>query len=124
MPSHKPGSLGSERTRPGPRISGRSAAPVDGRSDPAVKRKAPASNRSTLFAVHDGDVGCVGTLVLFGEGSSELDEASKQRLKRLAPDIRGKPFKIEIRGHAAQKLSSSGEEQDAWRLSYAAVWRR
>ena len=69
-------------------------------------------------------MGCVGTLVLFGEGSSELDEASKQRLKRLAPDIRGKPFKIEIRGHAAQKLSSSGEEQDAWRLSYGAVWRR
>ncbi len=77
-------------------------------------------DRPSLFFVHNHDNRCAGTLVLFGEGSDELDGTSRSRLKRLAADVRGLPNKIEIRGHATRcPTSPDGPPQDAWALSYA-----
>jgi chemotaxis protein MotB len=121
IPGGKRGNAtGLERGKTNPKGRGRSAAAVEGKSAPAEKKTPVQADRPSLFAIHDGDERCVGTLVLFAENSAELDEASKERLRRLAPEVRGKPFKIEIRGHATRcPASPGGPPQDAWRLSYA-----
>ena len=82
--------------------------------------EATPADRPSLFFVHSRDNRCAGTLVLFSEGSDALDRTSRDRLKRLAVDIRGLPNKIEIRGHATRcPAAPDGPPQDAWALSYA-----
>ena len=58
--------------------------------------------KPSLFVLHDGNRRCMGTMILFAEGSAELDDAAKERLTLVTSELRGKSQKIEIRGHAAR----------------------
>ncbi len=61
-----------------------------------------------------------GTMVLFEEGTATLDASAKDQIKALAPQIIGKPNKIEIRGHASKfPLPPDSPYKDAWQLCYA-----
>ena len=92
----------------------------DSRAKNDENHKAAVSIRPNLMAVHDGNGRAVGVLLVFDEGSVELSDACKQRLKGLLPEYRGKPHKIEIRGHAIQNSSSAEPSSaDAWERSYA-----
>jgi chemotaxis protein MotB len=53
-----------------------------------------------VLTIRESDQTSMATVVYFQDGSAELDEAAKKRLRRLLPWIAGKPHKIEIRGHA------------------------
>lgn len=79
-----------------------------------------AAHKAFLVKLHDGEKTSVGATVQFDEESAELDKASKARLAELAPMLRGKPNKIEIRGHSTMRpLSPDSQYQDAWELCYA-----
>ncbi|MHB1037586.1 MAG: OmpA/MotB family protein [Pirellulales bacterium] len=83
-------------------------------------KDAPTIKRPSLFALHDGDHRSVGTLVTFAETSAALDTTANRRLKRLVPEILGKPNKIEVRGHATRRPLPPGSPfKNAWDLSYA-----
>ncbi len=62
----------------------------------------------------------VESVVLFEEGSAELDARAQQSLDRLADELLGKWSRIEIRGHtSARPLPSSSRYHDDWQLSFA-----
>lgn len=58
----------------------------------------------------------VGTIVLFADWSAELDEAAKLQLRALAPQLLGKPNKIELRGHADLFAMADNPQTDVWSL--------
>lgn len=63
-----------------------------------------------------------GTMVLFAEGSAEIDAKARDQIKALAPQLLGKPNKIELRGHASKfdlPADASGQFKDSWSLCYA-----
>jgi chemotaxis protein MotB len=97
-------------------------SPPQPRAKPARGRQLvrPEGEKQRFLALHNGDRLMTGTVVLFPEGSAELDAEARKRLERLLPALLGKPNKIEIRGHASrQPLPSGTPFQDAWQLSYA-----
>jgi chemotaxis protein MotB len=121
VPSARPGyAMSGQFQRTGPGIRGRGIGP--GTANPPQEKKLPPGRRDTpsLYMIHKGDRQYVGTLLLFAEGSAELDDDSKERLKGLAQEIRGLKHKVEIRGHATRRpVAPGGPPQDAWALSYA-----
>ena len=61
-----------------------------------------------------------GTMVLFAEGSSELDPQGIAQLTAIVPQLVGKPNKVELRGHASRRpLPEGSTVSDNWELSYA-----
>ncbi len=61
-----------------------------------------------------------GTMVLFPEGVAELNGQAKDQIKALAPQLLGKPNKIELRGHTSKlPLPPDSPFKDAWELCYA-----
>ncbi|GIX03021.1 MAG: hypothetical protein KatS3mg113_0027 [Planctomycetaceae bacterium] len=58
----------------------------------------------------------VGTIVLFTDLSTELDEAGRQQLRMLVPQLLGKPNKVELRGHADVLTLSQRPQVDMWEL--------
>ncbi len=69
-----------------------------------------------------------GTMVLFDETSAELDDEACAQIDTLAPALRGKPNKIEIRGHSTgHPLPDGSPYRTQWELCAArcaAVMRR
>lgn len=79
-----------------------------------------AAAKPSVFVLHGGEKPNLGTLVVFGEDSAELDERGKEHLNELMPMLLGKLNKIEIRGHATGRpLPPNSPFQDAWQLCYA-----
>ncbi len=83
-----------------------------------------------MLTIREGHRSSVGTFVYFADGSTELDDTARARLKRLLPWIVGKPHKIEVRGHApdsprsniasgATVAGTATAPLGAWQLSYA-----
>lgn len=61
----------------------------------------------------------IGTMVQFDPMSSELTEKAKEELKFLAPALRGKRHKIEVRAHAVRRpVEKRGEPDEDWKLTY------
>jgi chemotaxis protein MotB len=76
--------------------------------------------KPNLSVIHDGDRLLDGTVVAFAEGSAELTDRGKEKLKQLAPIILGKRNKIELRGHATRRpLPPGSPYHDVWQLCYA-----
>jgi flagellar motor protein MotB len=93
-----------------------------GQSNDATKKnqQEPTAKKSSLFIIHNGDRRYMGTMILFDEGSAELNETGKDRLLQLLDEVRGKPQKIEIRGHATRRPQLPGRpDKDPWQMSYA-----
>ncbi len=62
----------------------------------------------------------IGTVILFADDSTELDDAAQDALRRFVPIVIGDPHRIEVRGHAArQPPSVPSSAKDPWQLSYA-----
>jgi chemotaxis protein MotB len=124
LPS-KPGQVtGNEKSRGGVFRVGRAAvATLEKLKDaekPKKKEKPVFVARPSLMAIHSGDQRSVGALIVFGEQAVDLDSSGIRRLKMVLPDFRGKPHKIEIRGHAVNRLNAKGEAaEDPWEQSYA-----
>jgi chemotaxis protein MotB len=74
-----------------------------------------------IAVTHDSKQEHVGTIVLFDPQSSALNETARDELTTLAPALRGKRHKIEVRGHAmrgpAEKQGTDDEED--WNITYA-----
>lgn len=66
----------------------------------------------------EGDKSNVGTVVYFALNSVELNEAGKQVLLNLIPELDGKQHRIEVRGHAASSGNTPQSAMDAWNISY------
>jgi chemotaxis protein MotB len=76
--------------------------------------------KPSLFVVHESDHRNMGTMILFSEGSAELDDAAKERLMTVITELSGKPQKLEIRGHATRgPQSRESSDKNPWQMSYA-----
>jgi chemotaxis protein MotB len=76
--------------------------------------------RMSIVVTHDGKQERVGTIVQFDPESSELNEAAQAELTVLAPALRGKRHKIEIRGHTMRRpVPDSKSEAEDWSITYA-----
>jgi chemotaxis protein MotB len=83
------------------------------------KIPAPVGENDRVRIIRPGTVTTVGTVVFFVEGSDELTDAAKEALEQLAPELRGKPQKIDVRGHASLKpLAKDSPFKSPWDLSY------
>jgi chemotaxis protein MotB len=66
----------------------------------------PESRVPRVLTIRESDQTSMATVVYFADGSAELDEPAKKRLRRLLPWIVGKPHKLEIRGHAPDSATA------------------
>lgn len=86
--------------------------------DAPVRKIKP--DKPNMAVLHNGDQQIDGAVVLFSEGSAELDREGKDQLRKLVALLIGKRFKIEVRGHATRTpLPPDSPYRDAWQLSYA-----
>lgn len=70
--------------------------------------------------IRPGKHSTVGGVVYFDEDSAELSEGAQSDLLRIIPQIRGKPQKVEIRGHTSRKpVHRSDVVRDTWDLAYS-----
>ncbi len=91
-----------------------------------IDQEDPQTRVPRMLTIREGHRTSVGSFVYFADGSTELDEVARGRLKRLLPWIVGKPQKIEVRGHAPDSPpaatgqgTSAAPNLGAWQLSYA-----
>lgn len=118
MPSTKPGSAGGGDDPHMGKSTGHGSAAKD--DDAATKKKESEQKQPSLFVIHSGNRRFMGTMIVFEEGSAKLDDLAKERLIPIIEELRGKPQKIEIRGHATRNpLSKENSGMDPWQLSYA-----
>lgn len=127
--SNKPGKSntnvpGKDGVPPPPPKGAGKGRPLHG-SDPAIKVRDDAeengnAKKPSLLVLHDGKHNDVGAVVPFADDSAELDDEGRRKLDELLPELLGKPFKIEVRGHTAGRmLPKESEFHDAWELAYA-----
>ncbi len=87
---------------------------------PDETRQHGKGTKAVLLTSRGGDRTSVGTVVHFGEDSSEVTPAGHKRLHDLAGLLLGKPQMIEIRGHSSRRpLPEGSPYKDHWELSYA-----
>ena len=108
---------GAPRRRENPSKSPRNKSHKPSLSD---RPEDPETRRPRMLVIRQGDRSGVGTVIFFAEDSAELDQAAKTRLDQLAPQLEGKPHKVEIRGHSSRRLLSGEEPAEViWQQSYA-----
>lgn len=82
---------------------------------PSDEEAVEASPR--VRVVRPGSRTAVGTVVYFDEPSAELSAAAREDLVETAELLRGKPQKIEIRGHTSQRFAEESGG-DPWTLAF------
>jgi len=113
LPGEKPG--GSPRPGLGP---GGARSPSTDRTKLGPARG--EGNNPSVYVLHDGARSNQGAVIPFDEGSAELNAQALERLNQVAPALRGKRHKIEIRGHASRRPLPRGSPfKDLWQLAYA-----
>ena len=84
------------------------------------KVKAPVGDNKTVRIVRPGTRTAVGTAIVFSESETVLGKTQKNTLEQQCEEFRGKPHKIEIRGHTSRKpLPPNSPYQDHLDLAYA-----
>jgi hypothetical protein len=87
---------------------------------PSGELEVHESRKPFTVKLHTGGRSLLGVVLLFEEGSAELDARAQQELQQFVAMLAGKPQKIEIRGHASRRPLPHGSDfHDAWQLSYA-----
>ncbi|TWU65253.1 flagellar motor protein MotB [Crateriforma conspicua] len=71
-----------------------------------VPQKAPTGEDPHVRIVRPGQMTAVGSVIFFPMGSDELDKTAKRILKEAAAQLRGKPQKIEVRGHTSSEFAA------------------
>jgi chemotaxis protein MotB len=83
------------------------------------EQQAVTGDNKRVQIIRPGDDSSSGGVVYFEEGSAELSAANKVTLGQIIHQIKGKPQKIEIRGHTSRKpIDPKSGLQDHWDLSY------
>jgi chemotaxis protein MotB len=59
-----------------------------------------------------------GAIVQFEPDSVELTGQGQELLRRLVPQLLGKPNKVEVRGHTSRKAQDNADPPDDWQLCY------
>ena len=92
-----------------------------------VPDKAPVGEERMVRIVRPGQMTAVGSVVFFEEGSEKLSKAAQSVIRNAAEQLRGKPQKIEVRGHtSAEYATRTAGTDDAVMLGFrrAAAVRR
>ncbi len=71
-----------------------------------VPEKAPTGEEPLVRIVRPGQVTAVGSVVYFDVGSDKVSSAADSAIKMLAEQLRGKPQKIEVRGHSSSEFAA------------------
>ncbi len=71
-----------------------------------VPDKAPSGEDPLVRIIRPGQVTAVGSVIFFDIGSDELRPSAKTAIKDLAAQLRGKPQKIEVRGHTSAEYAA------------------
>lgn len=77
-----------------------------------VPEKAPTGEEPLVRIVRPGQMTAVGSVVFFDMGSDAFTKAADGVLKDLANQLRGKPQKVEIRGHVSSEYAARTEGTD------------
>jgi chemotaxis protein MotB len=94
-------------------------------ADPQTVPKSGGVRRRSGFMLRDDDPSGMGNVIVFQDGSLELDNRAQQALDEMLPIFSGKLNMVEIRGTtlaqlpgAKSSMSSDESQADAWRASY------
>lgn len=71
-----------------------------------VPDRAPVGEQPRVRIIRPGKMTAIGSVIYFDVASGELDETAARGLDSLAEELRGKPQKIEIRGHTTPELAA------------------
>ncbi len=81
--------------------------------------EAPVGDHKEVVIVRPGSDTAVGAAIFFDDNSDELSDAYKLVLQQQADLVKGKPQKIEVRGHTSFKpLAPASKHADHWELAY------
>jgi chemotaxis protein MotB len=82
--------------------------------------KLPTARKPRVMVLREGNQPGAASSVTFAENSAELIDAGKEYLVDLVKQIKGKPQKVEVRGHTSRRpLPPESRYKSAWELSYA-----
>ncbi|MCG8651158.1 MAG: OmpA family protein [Pirellulales bacterium] len=71
-----------------------------------VPEKAPVGEESKVRIVRPGQMTAVGSVVFFDMGSDRIDKEAEAVLHHVTERLRGKPQKIEVRGHVSAEFAA------------------
>ncbi|TWU26555.1 Motility protein B [Novipirellula galeiformis] len=71
-----------------------------------VPEKAPSGEEPIVRIIRPGQVTAVGSVIFFDVGSDELTPSAQAAIKDIATQVRGKPQKIEVRGHTSTEFAA------------------
>jgi len=77
-----------------------------------VEAKAPTGEEPLVRIIRPGQTTAVGSVIFFDIGSDSLSPAANSAIKKLAEQLRGKPQKIEVRGHVSREYAARTEGTD------------
>ncbi|TWU57440.1 OmpA/MotB family protein [Rubripirellula reticaptiva] len=77
-----------------------------------VPEKAPTGEEPLVRIIRPGQVTAVGSVVFFEIGSDTISRSAEAVLVDLASQLRGKPQKIEVRGHVSAEFAARTEGSD------------
>jgi chemotaxis protein MotB len=80
--------------------------------------ESPDFKQPKLTTVRAPERTTAGAIISFSDGSLDIDENGKEKLKLLIPQIVGLPHKIDIRGHVSPSMASIVDEDQMFDLSY------
>ncbi len=84
------------------------------------KIRAPVGDYDRVMKTAASERSTVGGVIYFPEGRWQLTKQQKSVLQTIAKELRGKPQKIEIRGHTSNRpLPKDSPLKDHWDLAYA-----
>lgn len=93
-----------------------------------VPEKAPSGEEPVVRVVRPGQMTAVGSVIFFELGSDAISPAAETVISKLAEQLRGKPQKIEVRGHVSAEFAArTGGSDEAIMLGFrraAAVQKR
>lgn len=86
--------------------------------------KAPAGDERRVRGIRPGDDTLQGGVVDFPESSGELTQEALREIEAAAAIVKGKPQKIEVRGHTSSKpLEPDSPYRNQWDLAYARAFQ-
>ena len=77
-----------------------------------VPDKAPSGEEPQVRVVRPGQMTAVGSVIFFELGSDEVSKSADAVISELAAQLRGKPQKIEVRGHVSAEYAARTEGTD------------
>lgn len=84
-----------------------------------AKVKAPVGDHELVTMVRAGKKTSIGIVLYFQEQQIELDDNQRALIREQLDQLRGKPQKIEIRGHTSNRpAAESSRVRDNWDLSF------